>query len=318
MNVGKKKLLVSFSGGETSAFMAQWLWKHKQDEFEMIFVFANTGQENEETLFFIKKCSQSFGFPIVWLEAKINKKNRVGTSFNIVDFESASRDGKPFEDVIAKHGIPNTQTPHCTRDLKQYPIEKYAKSIGWTDYYTAIGIRIDEADRMNEKAKDKRLVYPLISMIPMTKPKINFWWSQQDFRLNLKGYEGNCKWCWKKSLAKLYTIAKENPEAFYFPAKMEAKYEQYVPVTRLKKLKERGEKPTLPTRFFRGNKSVKDILTESKHWNKKVHDDSKDYNYQSNLFDSIESMTMDELLEFQENEIDLIGGESCEVYAECG
>ena len=52
----KKKLLVSFSGGETSAFMAQWLWKHKQDEYEMLFVFANTGQEKEETLQFVDKC----------------------------------------------------------------------------------------------------------------------------------------------------------------------------------------------------------------------------------------------------------------------
>ena len=32
----KKKLLVSFSGGETSAFMAHWLWKNKQDEFDMV------------------------------------------------------------------------------------------------------------------------------------------------------------------------------------------------------------------------------------------------------------------------------------------
>ena len=39
----KKKLLVSFSGGETSAYMAQWLKANKSNEFEMIFVFANTG-----------------------------------------------------------------------------------------------------------------------------------------------------------------------------------------------------------------------------------------------------------------------------------
>ena len=50
-----KRLLVSFSGGETSAFMAQWLWRHKRDQYDMVFVFANTGQENEETLDFVQQ-----------------------------------------------------------------------------------------------------------------------------------------------------------------------------------------------------------------------------------------------------------------------
>ena len=62
------KLLVSFSGGETSAYMAQWLWKHKRDDYEMVFVFANTGEENDETLDFIEKCSHHFGFPVIWIE----------------------------------------------------------------------------------------------------------------------------------------------------------------------------------------------------------------------------------------------------------
>ena len=49
----KKKLLVTFSGGETSAFMSYWLHKHKRDEYEIVFVFANTGMESNETLLFI-------------------------------------------------------------------------------------------------------------------------------------------------------------------------------------------------------------------------------------------------------------------------
>src|SRR5690606_2539766 len=110
----KKRLLVSFSGGETSAFMAQWLWQHKKDEYKMIFVFANTGQENEETLEFVEACSKEFGFPVVWIEAVTNQKNGVGQSFKVVDFKTACRKGSPFEAVISKHGIPNTETPHCT------------------------------------------------------------------------------------------------------------------------------------------------------------------------------------------------------------
>lgn len=294
----KKKLLVSFSGGETSAFMAQWLWRNKQDEYEMIFVFANTGQENDETYEFITKCENYFGFNVVWVESIIDRKNGVGVKSKIVNEKTADRSGQVFESLIAKHGIPNTNQPHCTRELKERPIEKYAKSIGWKDYYLAIGVRYDEADRINSKAREKKLIYPLISnsMIPMTKPKINFWWSQQPFRLELKGYQGNCIWCWKKSYYKLYQIAKETPKAFDFPKLMEEKYGEYVPASREKLMKENGKKPILPIRFFRGNKSTIDILNEAKSFNKKVHDDSLDVNFQ----------------------MDLIGGDSCEIYAECG
>lgn len=297
----RKKLLVSFSGGETSAFMAQWLWRHKQDEYEMIFVFANTGQENEETLEFVKRCEAYFSFPIVWIEANVFHGERKGSGHQLTSFDKASRNGEPFEEVIKKYGIPNSTHPHCTREAKQNPIHDYISSIGWEDYYTAIGIRADEADRMAKNYKKRKFVYPLISssMIPMSKPKINFWWSQQDFRLELKGYEGNCKWCWKKSDKKLFTIAKENENAFEFPLRMEEKYDRFIPESRMKLMKDRGEPPKFPITFFRKNRSTKAILEQSRRYNKKAIDDSKNENFQLELHD-------------------LLGGESCEIYAECG
>jgi hypothetical protein len=302
MSEGKKKLLISFSGGETSAFMAQWLWKFKQDEYEMIFVFANTGQENEETLQFVKRCSDYFGFPVFWVEAKVYHNERRSTGFSITDFHNADREGKVFEEVIKKYGIPNMATPHCTRELKQNPIKAYAKSIGWKNYYLAIGIRSDEIDRMNAKWKENRFYYPLISERPMNKAKINFFWKQQPFRLELKGYQGNCLTCWKKGDNKLYQIAKENEGAFNFFGKMELRYDKYVREEVLKRMAERGEYPTLPVRFFRKNRSVQDIINESKQFNNRTIDDSKIYEMQQDIFDYI----------------DLVGGESCEVFSDCG
>ena len=60
-----KNLLVSFSGGETSGFMAQWIKDHLDDMYdEIVFVFANTGLENEQTLEFVKKCDEHFNLNV--------------------------------------------------------------------------------------------------------------------------------------------------------------------------------------------------------------------------------------------------------------
>jgi len=222
-----KRLFISFSGGETSAFMAQWLLKNKAHEYdETICLFANTGQENEETLEFVERCDREFGLNVVWLEAEVFHGERKSNGHKVVDFNTASRCGEPFEEMIKKYGIPNQAWPHCTRELKLNPMRSYLRSIGWKpgECDTAIGIRTDEIDRVSPKRKELRLIYPLISDAPMTKPKINEWWNNQPFRLRLKGYEGNCKWCWKKSLRKHLTLVSEHPDWYDFPQRMEAEH----------------------------------------------------------------------------------------------
>jgi hypothetical protein len=146
---------------------------------------------------------------------------------------------------------------------------------------------------MNANYKKERIIYPLISRdyIPMTKPKINFWWKQQPFRLELKGYEGNCKTCWKKSNKKLYKIAQEHEEWFGFMSDMEAKY----PRVGAEFEKEDGHLRNDRV-FFRGSKTAKQIIEESKSWEGVVKDDSNFYSFQEDLFES----------------------ESCEVWSSCG
>lgn len=114
----KPRLAISFSGGETSAYMAYRLMKEYGDSHEIITLFANTGEEAEETLEFVDKCDQEFGLNIIWLEAVVNPVLGEGTEAKIIDFLCASRKGEPFEAVIAKYGIPNPMNPHCSRELK--------------------------------------------------------------------------------------------------------------------------------------------------------------------------------------------------------
>lgn len=292
---GRENLLVSFSDGETSAFMAQWIQKHLEDKVykNVVYVFANTGLENEETLRFIKQCDEYFGFNTKWIQAR-TRLGRKSTSYWHIDFETAARSGQPFEEIIQKYGIPNQSFPHCTRELKQNPIKAFARDyFGGEKYDTAIGIRADEADRMNAKAKEMGFIYPLINrdMIPTTKPMVNFFWKQMPFRLELKGYQGNCKTCWKKADKKLFQIAKEDESAFDFMASMEERY----PRVGAEFLKDETCKDRV---FFRGNRTAKQIVEQSKSFDGTVKDDSIEYQFQT--------------------EIDLIGGESCEVFSECG
>ena len=295
----KKKLLVSFSGGETSGFMCQWLLKNKSQEYDMVFVFANTGEENEETLDFVDYCDKKFGLNLVWVEANVHEEKGVGTTHKIVDYKTASRNGEPFEAVIAKYGIPNQAFPHCNREMKLRPIHSYMKNaLGWKDYYTAIGIRYDEVDRMAANRKAYNIIYPLIEDVRMTKPKINFWWSQQGRRLNLKGYQGNCKTCWKKSKKNLFKIANENPEHFDFFYKMEQKYGKQTPLERKELLDDRGDKKEV--HFFRGDISVTELLEQAKHFNNPVRDSHSNINFQMDLLDLIEE------------------SESCDIWSNCG
>ena len=240
----RNKLFRSFSGGETSAFMCAWADKNMNHRYDdVITVFANTGQENEETLEFVDRCDKHFGWNVIWIEADINQEDRSKSGFNIVDFETADRSGIVFEDMIKQYGIPNPDWPHCTRELKTRPMSKFLRSIGWMpqDYDTAIGIREDEIDRINPNLIGNGFVYPLITDIKTTKPRVNRFWRDMPFRLNLKGYQGNCVWCWKKSMRKHLTLIQEDPGQFDFPERMEDLYSHINPEEKAgnKKLEDR-------------------------------------------------------------------------------
>lgn len=264
----KPKLLISFSGGRTSAFMTKWLLDTYKNRYEMVVVFANTGKEREETLEFIKKCDDELQFNTVWVES-VMRGYKKGPSFKIVNFESASRKGEPFEAMIAKHGIPNQSTPHCTRELKKYAIRAYMREIGWTNYYTAIGYRHDEPKRINRhRQKKDRQIYPLFDEFAVTKEWINQYWQHQSFNLNLKNYQGNCDLCWKKHEKKLLTIIQEEPERAEWWLTMQEKYENYTPASRM-----HNNKIKQPHRFYRGNTSVTTLIDRSRQYFEPAKDD---------------------------------------------
>lgn len=221
----RKRLLASFSGGRTSAFMTKWLLDNKSDEYEIKVVFANTGQEHERTLEFVRNCDEVFGFNAVWIESVAREPGR-SSGHRVVAFETAARNGEPFEGMIARYGIPNSSFPHCTRELKLNPIKSYLTSIGWAtgSYQTAVGIRSDELRRVSRTAGERNIIYPLVDMISTDKQDVNDWFEGQSFNLGLLEHQGNCTWCWKKSFAKHFRLIAESPGIYDFPRRMESSH----------------------------------------------------------------------------------------------
>lgn len=199
-------VLISFSGGKTSAFMTKFIIEHFGINEHTHIVFANTGKENEETLVFVNECSKRWNIPIIWLESDLNMglKGR-GNNHRIVDFQTASRNGEPFEKVIRKYGIPNRMTRFCSGILKMEIMESYMKKLGYKKWNTAIGMRADEPDRIRDKW------YPLFEL-GVTKSMIDAFWKKQDFDLGLKDYQGNCDLCHLKSLHKRQRCIEDNPK----------------------------------------------------------------------------------------------------------
>lgn len=242
------RILVSFSGGRSSAKMA-WLIKHHWTEQEVVFVFANTGKEREETLVFADRCDREWGLGLVWVEAVVHPDERRGCSHQVIDFATANRSGDVFESVIQKYGIPNMNYLHCTRELKANPIKSYIESIGWEDYVTAQGMRADEPKRIRS---DKNVVYPLAHTWPTTKSQVLDWWKDQPFDLGLKDHQGNCDGCHKKSLVKLVRIAQEDKAIFAWWGRME----------NLHGTAGHNDDGT-PRTFYRGHRSASDIVAMS-------------------------------------------------------
>ena len=194
------------------------------DTYDIRITFANTGAEHETTLRFIDNCDKHFGWGVVWLEGVFTKVRGIGPRHKIVSFETAARNSEPFESYIEVYGMPDRNHPHCTARLKEDVMNSYLRrEVGWRKrtYWSAVGIRADEMDRVSRTRLERRLVYPLVDA----------GWRREDvlaecarwpFDLELPGdHYGNCVFCWKKSLRKLMTLAKESPAVFDFPKRME-------------------------------------------------------------------------------------------------
>ncbi len=212
---------ISFSGGRTSAYM---LWRVLQSNGglppEAKVCFANTGKEEEATLEFVRDCSVNWGVPITWVEY------RPGPAFEVVIFETASRNGEPFEALITKKNyLPNPVARFCTEELKVKTINRYFDSINF-DPDTMIGVRADEPRRL-PKLRARGLLVPL-AQSGVTQAMVQQFWKEQPFDLSLEFHDGvtaagNCDLCFLKGAGQILSLIKAKPERAVWWANMEQK-----------------------------------------------------------------------------------------------
>jgi len=213
--------VISFSGGRTSAYL---LWRVLQSNHglpdEAIVCFANTGKEEEATLEFVRDCSVNWNVPIHWVEYRSNDPG-----FEEVSFETASRNGEPFEQLILKKKyLPNPITRFCTVEMKIKAIHKLLKSKGWkhNENMDWVGIRADEPRRVAKIARER---LPLVTA-GITAKDVGKFWSEQPFDLGLpnvngKTLHGNCDLCFLKGAGQTLSLIAEKPKRAIWWARME-------------------------------------------------------------------------------------------------
>lgn len=208
--------VLSFSGGRTSAYM---MANYAYD----LVIFCNTGKEAEGTLDFVRKCGEYFEKDIIWLEYNPTQIPK----FDIVNFETASRNGEPFERLIKhKKFLPNQQMRFCTAEMKALTIKRYLKYIGIDidDVEMMLGIRADEPNRYYKLNGNDRNGWENIMPLfddGIRKKDVLEYWKKQPFDLQIHSHEGNCDLCFLKGMQKKVTLLREKPEVAQWWMEME-------------------------------------------------------------------------------------------------
>lgn len=234
--------------------MSIWLKQNMAERYDMRFVFANTGWEHPDTLRFVNEVDTRYDLGVTWVEAVPRRDTGKSSGHRVVTYETASRNGEPFEAVVAAYGLPNMTFQLCNRELKRNAMQSYAQSIGWKNrtYETAIGIRADETRRVNPKtAVNERLVYPLVDWFQTVKDDVLAFFEDFDWDLRIPEHQGNCIGCFKKSDRKLLTLYRESPTNFDFAVRLDHLYRNVGP----------NNVPG-PRRMYRGFRSAPDLVAE--------------------------------------------------------
>jgi hypothetical protein len=273
-----KNIFCSVSAGYSSVMMAvkikEWYPDHK-----IIFAMANTSKERLESLAFMNECDNLYNLKMKWIEAEFHDKG-VGVTAKVVSYNNLKTKGEIFEAGIKKLGIPSNVNKWCNRDMKLTPLKKYADSVfGLNNYSIAVGLRIDEVDRVRKDYKKNNVFYPLMDY-KISKKERNKFWESQPIKIDIPAYKGNCDLCFEKSNRKLMTIIKEEPDTAIWWDTMIKKY-SHIPKENSPSYNDLLKENNGMT-FYRGYNTIQDLVKMAEQPFSKATDE---YIYQNDLFD---------------------------------
>ncbi|MFN3753337.1 hypothetical protein [Flavobacterium sp.] len=276
---GNKNIFGSISAGYSSVMMAIMLRKWYPDH-NIVYGMANTSKERKESLHFMNECNDYYNLNMVWIEAEFHEKG-IGVTPKIVDYKNLKTKGEIFESGIKKLGIPNKENKWCNRDMKLEVLRKYADSIfGKDNYSVAVGLRIDEMDRVRKDYKTNNVFYPLMDHKIDSKARNKFW-KDQPIQITIPAYKGNCDLCFAKSNRKLMTILKEEPNTMFWWDKMIKTYGS-ITIDGKPSYNELMEQNNGTQTFYRGYNTIEDLVKMAEQPFTKANDE---YVYENDLFD---------------------------------
>lgn len=228
--------LISVSGGRSSGLMLRMLLDQWGGQLppSKLAIFANTGEEAEGTLIFVREIAERWSVPIRWVE--FQREPVPGAAFDDiahfreVDYCTASRKGEPFDAMIDwKRYLPNPTQRLCTTWLKVRAALGLAASLGFpikrvdtgkpgkprietfADFDQHLGIRADEPRRVAKNRPKPDVRMPLVDA-GITRADVLAFWRAQPFDLAIRPGEGNCVDCFEKGLAQLVNVARAAPD----------------------------------------------------------------------------------------------------------
>lgn len=208
---------MTLSGGRTSAYLLHRVLEENGDlPARVRVVFANTGREDPRTLDFIQQIGERWSVPITWVQYLPDDP-----WFEIVNHNSAARNGEPFEEMIKhKRFVPNGGKRICTEQLKVRTAKRMLVAAGWKTWTKTLGIRADEPHRHEQQDQPREEIWMPLVEAGVTKPMVLDFWSRQPFDLP-EGVDSNCRLCFQFGFVQLGNQMRETPDDD-FPERMEA------------------------------------------------------------------------------------------------